>query len=84
MVGGNLLSEFFYKIGYFKQFLLNHHGEGDPQLARSDSDIYLTYCAEDWGTDALALEFILRPGIFTLAMAFATMRHSVQVITWKN
>ena len=47
-------------------FLFNHHGDGDPRLAKSDKDIYLTYCAENWGTDALAFEFALKPGTYTL------------------
>jgi L-arabinose isomerase len=48
-------------------FLFNHHGDGDLRLARSSDEIYLTYCAEDWGADALAFEFSLKPGTYTLA-----------------
>jgi L-arabinose isomerase len=48
-------------------FLFNHHGDGDLRLARSQDEIYLTYCAEDWGADALAFEFLLKPGTYTLA-----------------
>jgi L-arabinose isomerase len=47
-------------------FLFNHHGDGDPRLARSDRDIYLTLCAEKWGSDSFALEFSLKPGVYTL------------------
>ncbi len=47
-------------------FLFNHHGDGDPRLARSDDDIYLTFGPENWGCDSCALEFMVKPGTYTL------------------
>ena len=47
-------------------FLFNHHGDGDPRLARSDDDIYLTFGPENWGCQSLALEFMVKPGTYTL------------------
>ncbi len=47
-------------------FLFNHHGDGNPRLARSDQDIYLTFGPENWGCDSCALEFMVKPGTYTL------------------
>lgn len=47
-------------------FLFNHHGDGDPRLARSDKDIYVTYGPENWGCESLAMEFMVKPGPYTL------------------
>lgn len=45
-----------------------HHGDGDPRLARRPEDIRITKCPEVWGCEeAMALEFIMRPGPVTLA-----------------
>ncbi len=48
--------------------LFMHHGDGDPRLARRPEEIRITKCPEVWGCDeAMALEFIMRPGPVTLA-----------------
>jgi L-arabinose isomerase len=45
-----------------------HHGDGDPRLARRPEDVRITKCPEVWGCEeAMALEFIMRPGPVTLA-----------------
>ena len=45
---------------------LEHHGDGDPNLAESMNDVYLTSCPEFWGTDeALAFNYIMKKGRVT-------------------
>lgn len=57
-------------FGEFSMYDLNdnaitfhHHGDGDPNLAQSLDEVYLTTCHESWGCDeALAFNFIMRKG----------------------
>jgi len=43
--------------------IFQHHGDGDPNLAKSLDEVYLTSCPEAWGCEqALAFNFIMRKG----------------------
>jgi len=43
--------------------MLGHHGDGDPNLAKSLDDVYLTSCPESWGCEeALAFNYIMKKG----------------------
>lgn len=47
----------------YNYVILGHHGDGDPNLAESLDDVYLTNCPEFWGTEeALAFNYIMKKG----------------------